>query len=822
MPQKSKSLMIMRRKRDVVKVDTLIPDEMSGCNGVVSCVNLWRRRGGDGLSPAPRPVTLADGAWVPLMEWRGNSREAIIAKRGCDVGVICEGGVQRVATLESEAACAVSYGTDSVVLMTAEGPDFIDYDAAAGLWHHRGPLPKFPAVRFVARKLGRLSAEVPQYLPKDGDLRRARVLGLSDEKALKASLLGAYGQLCATASAAGGWIQPVMMRCRYVDDGGGVLYESVPVAVMLPDGGACIEPVDVAVSKRSLTDWTIEPFALEADVFDVSVVVPRLDIGARWAARVAAIEILATPQLHPVDGSSLFSYRAMHPSSNEPLLRVTLPRNASYGNAAALGRLVDRFDEAADVVTRIKMPHEGGTVTLTNDRAATPDDECARVNAVLERRMPAVDARVRSFGAPHGFAASVCVSSGDAVVWGNVTRIPGTIADLSEYSLTCGDGAWTGCIEVVGASGLIAVNHIEGSAGAPLLFSPLLAYPDARATELRIYVRAASGAVMTGRFDLVPTADGGHAVYVDAGFKPVALVDVADSLPAQLPVEIPRAHLPGTIISATSANPLMPVSVLTVCADAISAITPAARSQSSWDFSRSHLYAFARSGIYAVSVGTSRRLVSSTLIDVRGIDSRCAPAFTPNGVVAATEHELLCVSGARARGLMRMGGVIGTGYDSSSGRLWAAVGGDALVSVDLDRLTVATHVGAAGLGVSVKSPGATAYLCGSDALMACADAVAAENEVRWALRRNIAGGRLVAVEVGVRASNFTGCICLMADDCLQPDCAAPMISRFDVDGSVVSPLRFKVAMPRRRYLTISLEGQVSTDFEFNYVKMEMV
>lgn len=101
-----------------------------------------------------------------------------------------------------------------------------------------------------------------------------------------------------------------------------------------------------------------------------------------------------------------------------------------------------------------------------------------------------------------------------------------------------------------------------------------------------------------------------------------------------------------TVIAANAADPLVPLATACISASPVTALTPASRSQSTWDFSRAHLYAFSAEGVYAVSFSPRQSLITASLIDNR---PALGPAvFTPAGVFAAVSGGLITVTGSHA------------------------------------------------------------------------------------------------------------------------------------------------------------------------------
>ncbi len=139
------------------------------------------------------------------------------------------------------------------------------------------------------------------------------------------------------------------------------------------------------------------------------------------------------------------------------------------------------------------------------------------------------------------------------------------------------------------------------------------------------------------------------------------LIPIPDA-PAPCPYDIPESFAASavirsgscvlwadgpTVIAANTADPLVPLATARISAAPVTALTPASRSQSTWDFSRAHLYAFSAEGVYAVSFSPRQSLITASLIDNR---PALGPAvFTPAGVFAAVSGGLITITGSHAR-----------------------------------------------------------------------------------------------------------------------------------------------------------------------------
>lgn len=106
------------------------------------------------------------------------------------------------------------------------------------------------------------------------------------------------------------------------------------------------------------------------------------------------------------------------------------------------------------------------------------------------------------------------------------------------------------------------------------------------------------------------------------------------------------------IITSSVTDPLIPIGSVSLSHQKITALTPASRSQSTWDFSRTHLYAFTPEGTFAISFSAKGAYLTAALIDNR--PALGAAIFTPHGVYCAVRGGLAIFTGSRAKDFINL------------------------------------------------------------------------------------------------------------------------------------------------------------------------
>ncbi len=228
-----------------------------------------------------------------------------------------------IATLPSEPLCAVS-GDSSIIVMTADGPFYLDF--SDGTWQPRGMMPEFPPIAIIADSFRDFTATTDQRTLTGSYSHWSGSLTSDDVALLTADALDAYSQAAENARSAGYFIQPVVACYRLRDAKGGLLYQSPPVMIA-PDGFQGCAPFTPEVSNYSI----VAGYAVTLRGYRIRLQ-PTATLDSAWAQHVASMELLISPQIHPVDFSALIDYRCQDGTETDTL-RISLP-GTSPGNVA--------------------------------------------------------------------------------------------------------------------------------------------------------------------------------------------------------------------------------------------------------------------------------------------------------------------------------------------------------------------------------------------------------------------------------------------------------------------------------------------------------
>lgn len=133
------------------------------------------------------------------------------------------------------------------------------------------------------------------------------------------------------------------------------------------------------------------------------------------------------------------------------------------------------------------------------------------------------------------------------------------------------------------------------------------------------------------------------------------------------------ADKPGTLAVASGNDPLLIRASRRICMSEILRITPPAGTSGGWNYGRHHLLAFTIDGIYAVSVDSSLRTISSSRLAPLGIERADAVAVSPEAIyVASIAGTLLRLKGTRIEPLKMPLTPKAVCRNVNSGELWVA------------------------------------------------------------------------------------------------------------------------------------------------------
>lgn len=777
-------------------------------DGASKCHNLLPMTAAEQyLSVGADRLTLLEGNYRPIHHLDvGDGYTMLLLLSGTDLYSLLiddpehldEGVLTHVATLDAVPHC-VTHAAGVVYLMIDDGAFRVDYDEPSGEWIALGVMPQLPGVRIAATNLTPFSATVEvrqltgSYSHWQGSLTK------TDLNNLTADLLDAYSRLKNDAFTSGFFLQPVLARYHLFDDDDNLLYSSSPTMVSAPDGFQCVDKLTLTTADFA----TLDSYALTATGYRLEVQAEALT-DSPWTDVVARVEVEVTPILDPIDTAASAQCRlesidasmghvvAYMPGTSVTMVATAAPRVAMIRKALAT------FVNVATPLATFANPFRGG---IAATRLSPPTYTATAVAATAQR-----------------FTARCVRNCGDVVAWGNVSMLRPFPPSMAEIATECdaSTGYWRGCVSVTFASGeerVVWSGYSEGA--APLSLSPLLCYPGADAVEMTVAVVCGDRCVRQS-FPLTPLAGTDYAYYLDASLASVPLTTEVSSYIVPSRYVVPRPMRGSVAVSSLDA-PLLLTATRIIAEGDVVALTPAVRSSSSWDFARTHLYAFSTSGIYATSINAARTTVAAQVLDTRRVTDGKAVAYTGGGVYAEASGDLIAIAGSKSAVVRHGVSLSHLAWDSEGGLLW---GVDTLQGVmrlyDIEQGKEMTADVASG--TELYSAGGLLLTADGSTLSAVNYSSAATRDVQWCRTIHLPDPRqrLASATFFLSASQFDGTISIRAHGGAGDAYSCP-VATFTVEGEVNAPISVNLVAPPRPYITIDVAASVASDFYFHHL-----
>jgi|GEM_PF-2484058 len=794
------------------------------------------------LVPCPAPVTAAEGHWHPLVTFSHEAQgsQTLLQATSADPSgryplalSALKGGHPAVfGSTATPAYCAVATACGATV-MTAEGPQHVfksrGENAAEAVM--AGTLPPVRPVRLEAELRGTATLNFEAMTLTGCTVTAGRTLDSASLRRIGRTMAEAYTDLAVRTQAAGLWFQPVVAFYRIRATDGSTLYTSPPKILCAPSGWqACAGIATPCAISGEAGDRTVSipAFQTSVDTFRIKATVPADLLPGEWMKRVGGVEICVSPQIHPFDAADKAAC-SITGGTASTTITIALPgatsRLASLENRrmATARSVAVRCEEACAEVWRVDVSALSATEHhLTASRAATPAEESAAIKACTAKGRGAASpdgsrSLLRQISAPHAFSARSVATDGDSTLWGDITPLPYPGYPPEEFfgaTDSAAEGEWDALTVTEFVDGRTVSALTSGTGYAPLSLEPLVSYPDAGAKSMTVWLRRGT-AVSKATISLTPDERSGIALHLQSGLVPIELTPTAEPMPDRGTATAPGKRMPGAIASAPAGAPLSPKACVECSRAPIVAIAGAARSLSSWDFSRSHLHVFTTEGIYAVAVNASNRIASASLISARGVRCGEGVTATPEGTIAiaADGGGAILVKASKASAINLPEGAESCVHCQATGRTWLG-GSDGNVWVMR--------------GEGFHRPGLTAtalydgggvpLLLTPEGITACpGEAPAAATEVHW--RREIAVDRrrsLIAVEWMLDSGAFSGSLSVRAHG--GSGDTYPVV-KCEAEGPINSPVALRVAAPPRPYLVLELKGSAGADFRFKGVRL---
>lgn len=718
--------------------------------------------------------------------------------------------------------CAVADGCGWLVMTESGRLQIEAADSSGEEWTVRPLGTQPPDIRLSAVAAGELTGQTPPLTIKNVDFSRdAPFIPESELDSLSGALLTLYGSLCDRAAGNNAWIQPVIARYRLLDSAGNAIFTSEP-ALMTTDGWQCCETLTAECSKPAEGSLAIPPMTLKASMFTIALSVVSL---GSYAPAADSIEICLTPQIHPVVSDAGLPYRIVRAATPSPALTTALPGTTasladnSAARARDLMRIVARLDAACTRATAFSTAVDVSHV-VKNSLQLSFTAETAMIRRILTKNVssgsePAGSTLLQSVAPPHSFIARSVATAGDAILWADITLLPGP-ASLPAAPPASGneETEWTGNMRVTMADGTAVDSLIGYPMPMPAGLPPLVSYPDPKAVRLDLWINNIdSSEISHAGVDLTTSEDGSRAISLNPSLKPTSATPWTGSTFPEAPAaasSIGSRH-PGALVSARADAPGYPLGALLLTPAPVATVLPSVKSQSSWDFTRAHFHAFSPAGIFSVGLPADRRRIASSLTDPRGVSSSKLAVFTGSGIVALTDsRQLLRICGSRATTILDSANATSIGWEAEGNRLWLDTP-EGLRIISLDTFRHHTR-GLPADRVELLSLGPKLWISTTDSLGAAGERPAASTPVRWSARMPVGKPRRLSHACFVMAAGrFDGTIRIRTDAGAGAAQSFPILS-LTISGEINAPITARLIGTARGFITIDIEADVSPDF----------
>ncbi|MCM1051291.1 MAG: hypothetical protein NC349_04950 [Paenibacillus sp.] len=572
------------------------------------------------------------------------------------------GAISTLVEMDSPPRCVLPAEGGGLIIIPVTGLPLMATPATDG--QARPTVTTLPPLSLKCLDMGTVTDSLPQITLKGTYSSTSRTLTDTDRATVDKAMREAYLRLSDRALLHGRHIQPVVARYRLIGDGGVVIHSSAPVIVGPEDGLQCTGTT-LTLSGEGMRTLTAR--ALTATEFSVGYSFSS-EPDEAWRKAVRSVEILVSPQLHP--------------------LSATLPGTCSFTSATAtsltLTATLPGVNPLASPGAEGEYLHSCITSVIDNaDTAMRPapvawTDTLAEISALRSIASMPVEAGSATglmgvrLSAPHGFSASAVARSGDMVAWGGLRAVPFdgyTLPELSTVTSPATASEPT-AVQVTMLDGSTVVSRaVMHSAGAGAL-SPLVVYPSPDACSMTLIADRRRVTL-----PLTPTPCRRWACHISPTLRPIGFTD---SMPGfVMPVADPPLYdYPSAIAVARAEAPTVPVAFTAGDAGRVTAVIPALRHSSSFTVPSARFYVAGTGGLSSMALNDRGSRINLNLLYPRPVEAVTA---IPSGIAFISGGRLLTLSGSRAPvELARLGEIIGVepgtewalGWDNSHGELW--------------------------------------------------------------------------------------------------------------------------------------------------------
>ena len=657
------------RKESIISFSAMRPLEFCGktirsVNDNNICHNLRQSSSGRGLVPVGQPGPMTPGDFpraklLPGGEYvHPDGHITLFLRDVCRLLCIENGHSSYLEDFGDDPEAIVTVG-DTMLVMMGEGkiPMELYHDGKKWNWRRQPEAPD--PISIVRKDEGVISAEIDSRSLSGVYSSRSSSLTSRDARELSDAMVDAYCSIGDRATSGRVFFQPVIARYRLRGHDGRILFSSAPV-IIAPSDGPQLTSVTFTLSGSNFS--LTSAATLSARTFSLGLRCEG-ELSERWCQAVGSVELLVSPQLHPLEESRGATHFFGRFSATTGSVTMMLPGVGAGGGtsvgiglrpqvAVILGRLdsvlepigATRYDALDSEWSGFDHPFYSGHRDLMSDIKA--------MRSALSLPLPNRDddvAVVSRMSMPHILNASVAASGGDLVALASLTAVrfggwlPVELMTVDTRSAQAGEVS-TACKVIFsdGSSRVRSMSLVNPGLGG---LSPLMSYPSPDAVAVELHQ---DGRFM--RFDLVPDPSGCMSYWLSDELKPVdfSAAEESHSSPRESPLPM---RFPGLVAVARASLPLSPLAVTQNSAGDSVAIEVAPGVSGGWDGGAGRFYLFGRGGIQALTVNSGRKRISLRHLDGRPVESREAVCPTSEGVAAIAGGDLVSVSGQKVRTL---------------------------------------------------------------------------------------------------------------------------------------------------------------------------
>lgn len=648
---------------------------------VTRCHNFRPDPSGQGLRGVGSPVevfpeTLPGAVFVPGGEFHHtDGKISLLLCRDTELIVVKGDEKVSLGRYYSKASCAVAMD-DGWIVMT--GDKALRFRFSEGTWSEGSPAGDMPPMMFERMDGNVFSTTTARLDTNDFYNTRSGSLSMADSESVGDILSDTYLHIASLAMAARQFIQPVVARYRLRGPRGETLYTSAPVLVA-PENGPQMTYTDLPAEGDSLNRFG--PATVTVKGFTLGLRLTRTPSEA-WRALVRNVEILVSPQLHPLMPGGKTHGSIRETNGGKYCLRAWMPgvvpsrRPGEFGGwmRDRVEGVLSHLEDVMKVVASAPFPGAGNNqihVSPFDPDLYGPKDEINRLRRILSESVREEDCYgtvLRSLSAPHTFTAGAAARNGDTVMWGCLRghSFPGYPLGELTSSVRLATGGATPCaVTVAMADGSLEVRESVMHGLHPEGISPLLAYPGGEARSMTILTPT-----VRATFPLTPARGGEWSFYLDPDCAKVALAEgTADGF--AVPVSKPGVReWPDVVVMADAGSPLVPKSISYPGVSAVTALEAVPVAGSSPEMSRVKFYAFGTGGTALVTANSGREIASAAVLDRRGVTGPEATTALTGGVAVIAGGSPMILSGSRMRELYPGLRAKALGWNAPSGELW--------------------------------------------------------------------------------------------------------------------------------------------------------